>query len=69
MNGAGADSAGEPVSSDIQGSPVDENDEFDRFETLARKVVNTPKKSAPPEPARETIGEPADGGAERERQG
>ena len=57
--------AGESVSDDVHGSPEEENDEYARFETLARNVVNKPKPtSAPAEPA----GEPADGSPERERQ-
>jgi hypothetical protein len=58
--------AGESMSNDVHGSPAEENDEYRRFETLARKVVNTPKPtSVPAEPA----GEPADGSAEPEREG
>jgi len=49
----------DPSADDVDGSPT--ADEYARFESLARILVNTPK-SAPVEPPRE----PADDGAERE---
>ncbi|MDX6480266.1 MAG: hypothetical protein QOG85_776 [Gaiellaceae bacterium] len=42
----------------------DEADEFGRFETLARNVVNTPKPK--PRLTGEALGEPADDDPERE---
>ena len=56
---------GEPVANDVDGSPEGENDEYERFESLARTVVNTPK----PASADESVGKSADGGSEREREG
>ncbi len=49
------------MSGDVQRSP---DDEYTRFEELARAVVNTPKAS--PAPPVEPGGEPAEDGAERE---
>lgn len=49
------------MSGDVQSSP---DDEYARFEELARTVVNTPKPVL--DPSVEAGGEPAEGGAERE---
>ena len=48
----------------VEGSDAREDDEYARFETLARKLVNTPK----PSPA-SAAGEPATDGSEREEDG
>lgn len=49
------------MSGDVQSSP---DDEYARFEKLARTVVNTPKLAL--DPSVEAGREPAEGSAERE---
>ena len=48
----------------VEGPDAREDDEYGRFESLARKLVNTPKPSPASAP-----GEPAADGAEREEDG
>jgi len=49
---------------DVEGSPEPGNDEYERFEHLAQKLVHTPKPETPL-PA-DAGGEPADGSSHGE---
>lgn len=57
--------SGEPSGNDIQGSPESRNDDFERFESLVRKVMTTPKPASAPV---DSAGEPSGDGSERERE-
>jgi hypothetical protein len=60
------------MNNDIHGSPEEDHDddEYARFEILARTVVNTPKTPSTENPrSPDSVREPPDGGPEREREG